>query len=107
MNYLLTQHVFAFGKKLLLTHATIYNFLFRNKKEQNNKEQYTADDINQAHTHLIRVSQEQIFHSAIHSLRRRRKPESKCKIRSLNPSVDKKGTLRSQGRLHFAPEEFQ
>ena len=37
--------------KLLLTLTTIYNLLFRIKKERNNKEQYTADDINQAHSH--------------------------------------------------------
>ena len=39
--------------KLLLTLATIYNLLFRIKKERNNKKQYTADDIIQAHSHLI------------------------------------------------------
>ena len=93
--------------KLLLTLATIYNLLFRIKKELNNKEQYTADDINQAHSHLIRISQEKIFHLAIHSLRRGRKLDSKCKIRSLNPYLDKNGILRSQGRLQFAPEELQ
>ena len=42
--------------KLLLALATIYNFLFRIKKERNNKEPYTADDINQEHSNLIRVS---------------------------------------------------
>ena len=47
--------------KLLLTLATIYNLLFRTKKERNNKEQYTADDIIQAHSHLIRISQENLF----------------------------------------------
>ena len=58
--------------KLLLTLATIYILLFRIKREQNNKEQYTADDINQAHSHLIRFSQEKVFHSTIHSLTRGR-----------------------------------
>ena len=66
--------------KLLLTLATIYNLLFRIKKEGNNKEQYTADDINQAHSHLLRISQKKVFHSAIHSLRIGRKQDSKCKI---------------------------
>ena len=93
--------------KLLLTPATIYNPLFRIKKERNNKEQYTADDINQAHNRLILISQEKDFHSAIHSLRRGRKLDSKCKIRSLNRYLDKNGILRSQGRLQFAPEELQ
>ena len=93
--------------KLLLTLATIYKLLFRIKKERNNKEQYTADDIYQAHSHLIRISQEKVFHSAIHSLRRRRRLDSKCKIRYLNPYLDKNGILRSQGRLQFAPEELQ
>ena len=93
--------------KLLLTLATIYNLLFRIKKERNNKEQYTADDINQAHNHLILVSQEKIFFSAIHSLRRGRKLDSECKIRSLYPYLGKNKILRSQGRLPFAPEELQ
>ena len=91
--------------KLLLTLATIYNLLLRIKKERNQKEQYTAD-INQAHRQLFRISQEKVFHSAIHSLRRGRRLDSKCKIRSLNPYLDKNGILRSQGRLHFSPEEL-
>ena len=93
--------------KKLLTLATIYNLLVRIKKERNNKEQYTADDINQAHSHLIRISLEKVFHSTIHPLRSGRKLDSKCKIRSLNPYLDKNGILRSQGRLQFAPEELQ
>ena len=93
--------------KLLLTLATIYNLFFRIKKERNNKEQYTADDINPAQSLLIRNSKEKVFHSAIHSLRRGRKLDSKCKIRSLNPYLDKNGILRSQGRQQFAPEELQ
>ena len=92
--------------KLLLTLTTIYNLLLRIKKERNNKEQYTAD-INQAHSQLIRISQDKVFHSAIHSLRRGRKLDSKCKIRSLNPYLDKNGTFRSQGRLQFSPEGLQ
>ena len=98
---------FQSGTKLQLLLATIYILLFRIKKERNNKEQYTVDDINQAHSHLIRISQEKVFHSAIHSLRRGRKLDSKCKIRTLNANLDKNGLLRSQGRVQFAPEELQ
>ena len=70
---------------MLLTLTTIYNLLFKIKNERNNKERYTADDINQAHNHL----------------------DSKCKIRSLNPYLDKSGILRSQGLLQFVLEELQ
>ena len=98
---------FPSWRKLLLTLATIYNLLFRIKKDRSNKEQYTADDINQADSHLILISQKKVFNSAIHSLRRGRKLDSKCKIRSLNPYIDKNGILRSESRLQFAPEELQ
>ena len=98
---------FSTCNKLLLTLATVFNLIYRDKKNRSNECQYTKDNACLSQNLLLKLSQNNAFSSTINALKRRQKLDAKCKLRNLNPIIDQNGLLRSSGRLLFAPTELE
>ena len=98
---------FSTWNKLLLTLATVFNLIYRAKKNRSNECQYTKDDVCLSQNFLLKLSQNNAFSSIINALKRRKNFAAKCKLRNLNPIIDQNGLVRSSGRLLFAPTELE
>ena len=98
---------FSTWNKLLLTLATVFNLIYRAKKNRSDKSQYTKDDVCLSQSFLLKLSQNNAFSSTINALKRTQKLDAKSKLRNLNPIIDQNGLLRSSGRLLFAPTELE
>ena len=98
---------FSTWNKMLLTLATVFNLVFRIKKQRPKDQQYIREDVILARNRLIKMSQQNFFFSTIQALERGSRIDSKSKTRSLNPMLDNNGILRSCGRLQFAPDNLE
>ena len=98
---------FSTWNKLLLTLATVFNLIYRAKKNRSDKSQYTKDDVCLSQNFLLKLSQNNAFSSTINAIKRTQKLDAKSKLRNLNPIIDQNGLLRSSGRLLFAPTEYE
>ena len=98
---------FSTCNKMLLTLATVFNLVFRIKKQRPKHQQYITEDVILARIWLIKIPQENFYFSTIQALKRGSKIDSKFKIRSLNPILDNHGILRTCGRLQFAPDNIE
>ena len=101
---------FSMWNKLLLTLATVFNLIFRIKKQRPKDQQYITLDFVLARNRLIKMSQQKFFFSTIQTQRRGSRIDSKRKICSLNPLLDNNGIhgiYRSCGRLQFAPDNLE
>ena len=98
---------FSTWNKLLLTLATVFNLIYRAKKNRSDKSQYTKDDVCLSQHFLLKLSQNNTFSSTINALKRTQKLDAKSKLRILNPIIDQNGLLRFSGRLLFAPTELE
>ena len=65
----------------LLRIATVFNQINRAKKMRTNSHKNTTEDIQLSRNYLLKLSQDSFFHSAINSLQRGMKLDSKCKKR--------------------------
>ena len=98
---------FSTWTKILLTIATVFNLIYRAKKQRDNHHQYTVEDVELSKSYLIQMSQVNSFPTVIELLKGSRKLSPKLKHRSLNPMLDKNGILRVCGTLIFAPSELE
>ena len=99
--------LFSTWNKLLLTLATVFNLVFRIKKQKPKDQQFITEDVIFARNRLIKMSQQNFFFSTMQALERGSRIDSKCKIRSLNPMLDSNGILRSCRTLQFAPDNLE
>ena len=95
---------FSTWNKLLLTLATVFNLVFRIRKQD---QQYITEDVILARNRLIKMSQQNFFFSTIQALKSGSRIDSKSKIRSLNPMLDNNKMCWSCGRLQFAPDNLK
>ena len=93
--------------KLLLTLTTVFNLIYRAKKNRSNKCQYTKEDVCLSQNFLLKLAQKNAFSSTINASKITQKLDAKSKLRNLNPIIDNNGLLRSSGRLLFAPTELE
>ena len=98
--------LFSTWNKLLLTLATVFNLVFRIRKQRPKDQQYITEDVILARNRLLKMSQQNFF-STIQALKCGSRILSKSKIRSLNPILDNNEMLRSCGRLQFAPNNLE
>ena len=98
---------FSTWTKILLTIATVFNLIYRAKKQRDNYHQYTVEDIELSKSYLIQMSQVNSFPTVIELLKGSRKLDPKFEHRSLNPILDKIGILRVCGSLIFAPSGLE
>ena len=98
---------FSTWNKLFLNLATVFNLLYRAKKNRTSKCQYTKEDVCLSQNFLLKLAQNNAFSSTINELKRTQKLDAKSKLRNLNPIIDKNRLLRSNGRLLFAPTELE
>ena len=76
---------FSTWNKLHLTLATVFNLIYRAKKNRSDKSQYTKDDVCLSQNFLLKLSQNNAFFSTINALKRTQKLDAKSKLRNLNP----------------------
>ena len=90
--------------KLTRIAAWAKRFLYNSQswKEHRDIKELSADEITDAETHLIRLSQQDHFAKENKCLSKEEEIWSNSKVLSLRPRIDKNGLLRSRGRLENA-----
>ena len=94
ITHVIDTNRFSTWNKLLLCLATVFNLIYRAKKNRSNECQYNKDDVCLSQNLLLKLSQNNAFSSTLNALKRRQKLDAKCKLRNLNPIIDQNGLLR-------------
>jgi hypothetical protein len=97
----------SFSKTIRVT-AYVLRFIHNSQKTNNkNTGQLANDEIKRAHDFIIKMTQLEAFNKDIHHLTNHKTLPKTSKLKTLQPFLDKNGSLRVTGRLKHASLAYE